>query len=64
MFKKIVVALIAVFMLLSCAACGTEKTLHCDKCNAEIAVDEDSNMNESWIVYCKDCEKELGLDEF
>lgn len=63
MLKKIFVALIAVFMFLSCVACGTTKTLHCDKCNAEVSVDEDSNMTESWILYCNECEKDLGLDE-
>lgn len=43
-------------------SCGETKILHCDHCGKEIKVSAASNMEEDWIVYCKDCESELGLD--
>ena len=46
--------------------CGKAATatriVHCDRCGKEVSVPEDSNMTDDWILYCSDCEKELGLD--
>lgn len=43
-------------------SCGT-KTLHCDRCGEELKVANSSNMEEDWIVFCKDCEEEVFGDE-
>lgn len=57
-------ALLAALLLLAAAllSCGEQKTVHCDRCGKELRVPADSNVDESWILYCSDCEKELGLD--
>ena len=34
------------------------RTVHCDRCGEEIALDADSNITEDWIVFCKTCELE------
>ena len=43
-------------------SCGKQKTVHCDRCGKELHVSADSNVDESWTLYCSDCEKEFGLD--
>jgi len=49
-------------LLTGCGA-GPTKTVHCDRCGKELKVAADSNMeDDTWIIYCSDCEKELGLD--
>ena len=65
--KKLFCALLAVMLLISavCTGCGKPKEtriVHCDNCGKEIEIDADSNMTDEWILYCTDCEKELGLD--
>lgn len=60
MAKRITALLLALIMLLVLTACGGTKTLHCDRCGAEIPVEKDSNITEDWIVFCKDCEEEIG----
>lgn len=62
--KKLVllIALVGV-MLAMLNGCGEKKTLICDGCGKEVQVKADSNMDDSWIIFCADCEKELGLDE-
>ena len=58
----------ALLVLLSavCTGCSVSKArtrvVHCDRCGKEVAVAEDSNITDDWILYCTDCEKELGLD--
>ena len=59
--KKIVVFLLLTVMLLGLAGCAT-KTLHCDGCGAEVKVEESSNMDESWLVYCEACNKEIEAE--
>ena len=50
-------------MLNGCRSVVIEtKTLHCDRCGKAVEVNADSVMEEDWILYCSDCEKELGLD--
>lgn len=50
---------LSMFILGSCGA----KTLHCDGCGKELKVANSSNMEEDWIVFCKDCEEEVFGDE-
>ena len=59
---KLLSVLLAVFMLLTLCSCGKKKILHCDNCGKAVEVKESSNMEEDWTIYCKECEKELGLD--
>lgn len=54
--KKMCMILLAVLLVLSMNACG-KVTLHCDLCGKEVQAD--SKMDESWIVFCEDCEPEL-----
>lgn len=50
-------------LLVSLVACsGEKKTVHCDNCGKAVEIDADSDMEEDWIIYCRDCEHELGLD--
>ena len=56
--KKVIIFLLAAVMLLGLTGCGT-KTLHCDGCGKEVQVKKSSNMEESWLVYCEECNKEI-----
>ena len=62
MTKRIFALILAALLLLSLAACGKTKTVHCDHCGEEIAIDVNSNMTEDWIIFCKTCEKDLFAD--
>lgn len=57
--KKFVLLLLALAMLLTMAACGATKTLHCDGCGTEVTVEASSNMEEDWIIFCGECNEEL-----
>lgn len=55
-------ALILALLVLLCG-CKEDKIVHCDGCGCEITVEHDSNMDDSWIIYCHDCEiKFFGED--
>ena len=60
--KKILIALMILLALLTMFGCKT-KTLHCDHCGKEVAVEESSNMEEDWIIYCAACNKALFGEE-
>lgn len=62
MAKRILSLLILAAMVLALAACGEPKTVHCDRCGAEIVLEADSNIDEEWILFCGDCEEELYGD--
>ena len=58
--KRIFCFILCLVMLLGiCAGCGATKIVICDHCGAEITIDADSNMDDSWIIFCKECEEEL-----
>lgn len=57
----ILAALLAVLMMF--VGCGKTKILHCDHCNKEVTVEESSNMEEEWIIYCPECNEELFGDD-
>jgi len=57
MKKKILCLALAMLILL--AGCG-KRTVICDGCGKEIQVEESSNVTDEWILFCSDCEKELG----
>lgn len=61
--KKIICTVLAIAALILLCSCGEKKVLHCDNCEKEIKVEVSSNMDDSWILYCADCEKALGLDD-
>ncbi len=55
--KKIFIMLFVIIMLFAMSSCEEKKILHCDKCNVEVKVAADSDMDESWTIYCSDCNK-------
>ena len=55
MIKKMILALLILGVVLSLAACGETKILHCDGCGKEVTVEASSNMEEDWLVFCADC---------
>ena len=54
--KKVLILFLVLALLFCMTSCGKTKILHCDHCNAEIEVDANSNMDESWLVYCEECD--------
>ncbi len=66
MIKRMCVLLAVSALVLAvfsgCAKPFETRIVHCDHCGKEISVPVDSNMTDEWILYCTDCEKELGLD--
>lgn len=64
MLKKILLIITVLAMMLTFAGCGEKIALHCDSCGEEVMADADSNMDESWLIYCEKCEKELLSDGF
>jgi len=62
MFKKTILIIFSVLLILSFAGCSAAtKTVTCDNCGKEIEVAENSNANEDWGIFCKECEEELGI---
>lgn len=71
MNKKTAIIIALILTLLMLCACGgttetsgkSTKTVHCDNCTTELSIDEDSSMNDDWIVYCEPCSEELFSGE-
>lgn len=63
--KKILLVTLVVCMVLAMllTGCGKTKILHCDHCGQEVKVQESSNMEESWIIYCEECNESLFGDD-
>ncbi len=61
--KKWMYWLIIGCLLLAMVGCGQTKILHCDHCQTEVTVAEDSNMEEDWTVYCEECNEKLFGDD-
>ena len=55
MFKKLMILISVVGILMMLSSCGEKKILHCDKCGKEVSVAESSNMEEEWILFCPEC---------
>ncbi len=55
----LVLSIMGILLLCGCKT----KTLHCDHCGEEVTVNESSNMEEDWIVYCETCNEELFGDD-
>ena len=60
--KKLLILVLAILLCAAAVGCGT-LTLHCANCGKEIKVSKNSGVDESWIVYCDECEKDLSLDD-
>ncbi len=60
--KKLILFIVVCVLLLA-VGCGKAKILHCDNCNTEVKVEESSNMEESWIIYCEECNEKLFGDD-
>lgn len=61
--RKFVLLLSCIGLMTGFSACESSRIVHCDHCGKELKVKVSSNMTDDWIIYCKDCEKELGLDQ-
>lgn len=60
--KKFIALMMVIAMVFAFAGCSEKKVLKCDGCGADIQVDADSNMDDNWSLFCKDCNEKLGLD--
>lgn len=59
--KAWIAALLLALATLGLSACGAEtRTVHCDRCGKEVRVEADSNITDDWIIFCKECEEEIG----
>ena len=54
--------LAALLLSLLLAGCGG-RIVHCDGCGKELRVSDSSNVDESWTILCRDCEKNAQLGE-
>lgn len=56
MAKRIFALILLLALLVSMAACGGTKIVHCDRCGCEIELSpEDKHITEDWILLCEDC---------
>lgn len=58
--RRFIAMILVLVMLLMLTACGKTRTVTCDRCGAEIQVAADSNITDDWILFCEDCEAEIG----
>ncbi|MBR5126178.1 MAG: hypothetical protein IKU68_05535 [Oscillospiraceae bacterium] len=56
MKAKLLIALLAVLLL---SGCGETKTITCDGCGKTQQIKASSNMDDSWIIYCEECEPQM-----
>ena len=54
---KLLIALLAILLVLP--GCAKTKTVTCDGCGKQQQIDAGSKMDDSWIIYCKECEERL-----
>lgn len=57
MKTKLLLILLAAFLLLT--GCGETRTVTCDGCGETLEIEADSNMDDSWIIYCEECQVEF-----
>ena len=58
---KLLCLLLAALTMLLLGGCGEAKTLTCDGCGTQVQVPADSNMDDSWVILCAECEKDVTL---
>lgn len=61
--KKIICLILLLCIIFAFSGCIRTKLLHCDSCGREITVNEGSDMNDDWIIYCNECNEELFSDD-
>ena len=42
------------------APASRQHFVHCDRCGKEVVLPADSKITEDWILFCKECEAEIG----
>lgn len=66
MYKRLL-ALIFALLMITFLFCGCKEKveLTCDNCGAKVTsyVDEEKSMDDSWIIYCEECNEELFGDD-
>lgn len=63
MLRKLMWITATVAALCMLVGCTGSKILHCDHCGKEVTVEQSSNMEEDWIIYCPECNEELFADD-
>lgn len=58
---KMLISLLVIFLML--AGCGARKTVTCDGCGKQLQIKANSNMDDSWIIYCDACNKEFFCED-
>lgn len=59
--KKFFALLLVALLMLGLFGCGSKKVeLTCDGCGKTVY--GDSKMDDSWIIFCKDCEPDIDFD--
>lgn len=61
MNAKLLIALTAMLLLLT--GCGGSKTITCDDCGKTQKISTSSKMDDSWIIYCQECEAKLDIHD-
>lgn len=61
--KKLLCILMVMSFVAVLGGCAEPKILHCDHCGKEVEVEKSSEMEDSWIIYCEECNEELFGDD-
>ncbi len=61
--KKIIACVLFIAALLSLSGCGAQRAIYCDSCGCELSVNEKSDVEDDWLVYCNACHDELWGDD-
>ena len=55
MKKYVALASVLLCLVALLTGCGEKKTVTCDGCGKAQTLDAGSRMDDSWIIYCKEC---------
>lgn len=58
--RKIIAFILIALIIGGIFLIGNKKTLHCDGCDKPIKVSRKSEMQEDWVIYCKECNNSMS----